>query len=92
MKFSITKITHRIISRYIYSLLIIFIIATLSYLFLFLYKNFYQAIIQTKETIILKEKVAKEIININEFNKVIDKLNQKVTLPKITSNLNNPFD
>ncbi|MEK7557647.1 MAG: hypothetical protein AAB530_00345 [Patescibacteria group bacterium] len=91
MKFSITKITHRIISRYIYSLLIIFIIATLSYLFLFLYKNFYQVIIQAKEIPIFKEKVAKEIIDVNEFNKVIDKLNQKITPSKITSKLNDPF-
>ncbi|MDO9399552.1 MAG: hypothetical protein Q7T79_02625 [bacterium] len=92
MKFNITKITFRTISHYLYGLLVIFIIIILSYLSLFLYKNFYQTIIQTKEIPILREKVAKETVNINEFNRVIDKLNQKIILPKITTNLNDPFD
>ncbi|MEK7202800.1 MAG: hypothetical protein AAB653_00580 [Patescibacteria group bacterium] len=92
MKFNIKKINYRIISQCFYGLLIAFIIATLSCLFLFLYKNFYQVITQAKDIIILKEKVAIKTIDMNEFNKVIDKLDQKIILPKIISNLNNPFD
>ncbi|MFH1233466.1 MAG: hypothetical protein V1649_02325 [Patescibacteria group bacterium] len=88
----ITMLTHRTISRCFYGLLILFIAIILSYLSLFLYKNFYQTITQAKEIIILKEKVSAETINMNEFNKIIDKLNQKIIPAKIPANLNNPFD
>lgn len=92
MKFNIAKITYREISRCFYGLSIIFIAVIFCLLFLFLYKNFYQTITQAKEIVILKEKVATETIDMEEFNKVINKLNQKIIPPKIPANLNNPFD
>ena len=92
MKFNNTKITSKITGQYFYFLLIIFIAIILSCLFLFLYKNFYKVIIQAKEIVILEEKVSVKTIDMNEFNKIIDKLNKKIIMPKIISNLNNSFD
>lgn len=57
---------------------------------LFLYKNFYQTITQTKEIIILKEKVAADTVNIDKFNIVIDKLTEK-NRPKELKNIFSPF-
>jgi len=66
--------------------IILFIIITL-----FLYKNLYQSITQSKEIIILREKVVAETVNINKFNEVIDKFSKKINLKKI-ENINNPFE
>lgn len=56
----------------------------------FLYKNFYQTITQTKEILILREKVALDMVNIEKFNSIIDKLTKK-TAPKELNNITNPF-
>lgn len=57
---------------------------------LFLYKNFYQAITQTKEIMILREKVAVETINLDKFNAIINKLTEKVS-PHELKNIISPF-
>lgn len=92
MKFNLPKITYKIINRYIYFLLIIFIIIVSNYLFLFLYKNLYQIIAHSNEIVILKEKVSAETVNINEFNKIINNLDKKRAQPKTVNNLNDPFN
>ncbi|MBU0637109.1 MAG: hypothetical protein ABH818_01975 [Patescibacteria group bacterium] len=92
MNFKKIKITHQIINLCFYGFLIIFILITLSCLYLFLYNNLYQTITQSKKILILEKKIAVKMININTFNVVIEKLNQKIIPIKIITNLNNPFD
>lgn len=62
----------------------------LTLLSLFLYKNFYQAITQTKEIMILREKVAVETINLDKFNAIINKLTEKIS-PNELKNITSPF-
>lgn len=57
---------------------------------LFLYKNFYQAITQTKEIIILREKVALDAVNLEKFNIIMNKLAAK-TKPNELKNIISPF-
>ena len=90
-KFKKIKITSRKANQWFYSLAIILSLFFLAYLSLFLYKNFYQTIAQSKEIIILKEKVAMETVDMDKFNQIMENLNQKNKLKKIES-LNNPFD
>lgn len=57
---------------------------------LFLYKNFYQTITQSKEIIILREKVAVDTVNIEKFNIIMSKIEKKTTFNK-TENITSPF-
>ena len=57
---------------------------------LFLYKNFYQAVTQTKEIIILRQKVAIEAVNLEKFNIIMNKLAEK-TKPRELKNIKSPF-
>jgi len=57
---------------------------------LFLYKNFYQTITQSKEIIILREKVAIDTVNMEKFNIIINKLTEKTT-PQELKNIISPF-
>jgi len=91
LKLTKLKITPRVISYCFYILIILLTLLTLSGLSLFLYQNFYQTITQSKEILILKEKVVIEMIDIKNFNQIIEKLNQKIAAKKI-STINNPFD
>lgn len=69
------------------ALLAITILALLS---LFLYKNFYQTITQTKKIMILREKMAVETINLDKFNTIINKLMKKIS-PHELKNITSPF-
>ncbi|MFH1661718.1 MAG: hypothetical protein ABIA02_01320 [Candidatus Falkowbacteria bacterium] len=57
------------------------IICVVSFIFvsIFLYNNFYSTISKTKKILILQEKVANEVLDINKFNKVIESLEKKVS-------------
>ena len=57
---------------------------------LFLYKNFYQTITQTKEILILREKVAVDTVNMEKFNIIMDKIAKKTT-PRELINIISPF-
>ncbi len=85
------KITNRRINFWFYLLMTVLCIVLLIYISLFLYFNFYQTITQSKEIIILKDKVAIETVDIVKFNIIIEKLAKKTTI-KTIANLNNPFD
>lgn len=78
----------------IFSLIIIILITSLlSWLFLFLYKNFYQPFTQTKAINILQKEMIKEAINISLFNKIIKELQIKkdINLPKNLEKTKDPF-
>jgi len=89
IKFKV-KITPKKISFWSYFLIIMASISIFSHLSLFLYENFYQAITQSKEILILREKVAIRSINIKKFNDVMEKIKQKTASREIEQ-INNPF-
>ena len=66
-------------------ILIIFILISL-----FLYKNFYQTITQSREILLLREKVAIETVDLEKFNQIINKLKEK-TAAKEPRPLVSPF-
>lgn len=57
---------------------------------IFLYKNFYEVITQSKEIVILREKVAKETINMKKYEEVMNKLEKK-TMKRESGEIKNPF-
>jgi len=89
-KFKI-KISPKQITFWFYFLVIILSLAIFAYTYLFLKNHFYDTITQSKDIIILKEKVASETINVKKFDDIMEKLKQKTT-PRQIKNLNNPFD
>jgi len=84
------KLTPKIISSWLTLIIIILTLVILIFISLFLYKNFYQTITQTKEILILRKKVALDTINMEKFNLIIDKLAKK-TAPKQLDNIISPF-
>lgn len=81
---------HKIIkiSYYLIILAAIFLFYQAS---IFLYKNFYEVIIQSKAIVILREKVAKETVNMKKYDEIINKLDKK-SLTRQLGDLKNPFD
>lgn len=71
------KPSPRLIIRYTYVIIFVLALASLAITSLFLYKNFYETIIQSQEVIILKEKVAVETINVKKFDNIIKAIEDK---------------
>jgi hypothetical protein len=84
------KLTPKKLSSLTASAIIFITLAILIFISFFLYKNFYQTITQTKEIIILREKVAIDTVNMEKFNIIINKIAKKTT-PNMLENINNPF-
>ena len=84
------KLIPKKISSWLTLIIIILTLVILVLISLFLYKNFYQTITQTKEILILREKVALDTINLEKFNLIIDKLAKK-TAPKQLGDIISPF-
>ena len=73
------------------SMIIIFsTIIVLIFISIFLYKNFYQTITQTKKILFLRDKAAFYSVDIEKFDLIIDRLTKK-TLPKKLENVISPF-
>lgn len=84
------KLTPKKISNWTTTIIIATTIIIMICISLFLYKNFYQTITQTKEIIILREKVALDTINMEKFNIIMKKLTEK-TKTEESSNIISPF-
>lgn len=84
------KLTPKKLSGLTASAIIFITLVILIFISSFLYKNFYQTITQTKEIIILREKVAIDTVNMEKFNIIINKIAKKTT-PNVLKNINNPF-
>lgn len=84
------KLTPKKLSGLTTTAIILISLPILIFMSLFLYKNFYQAITQTKEILILREKVAVETVNLEKFNIIMNKLEEK-TKPREFKNVKNPF-
>lgn len=72
-------------------IIIILIISLSSWLFLFLYENFYQPFTQTQKISVLQKEIIKETINISLFNKIIQKLEIKKAINFPKEKIKNPF-
>ena len=77
-------------SIWLATMMVILTIVVLGLVTMFLYKNFYQTLTQTKEIIVLREKVAFDSINMEKFNSIVDKLTKK-TAPKEINDVVSPF-
>ncbi|MFH1255377.1 MAG: hypothetical protein V1667_02835 [bacterium] len=84
------KLTRKKLSSLAAAVIISAASAILIFISLFLYKNFYQTITQTKEILILKEKVAVDMVDMEKFNMIIKKLEEK-TKPGEFQNIISPF-
>jgi len=84
------KLTPKKLSSLTATIIILITSIILIFISLFLYKNFYQTITQTKEIIILREKVAVDTVNMAKFNIIIDKLTKKTKLG-VLKNIVSPF-
>lgn len=85
------KITPKRIIFWFYFLIVVAGLTVSGCVSLFLYENFYQTITQSKEILILQEKVAIETINMKKYDDVMEKIKQKTTLRKLKK-LSDPFD
>lgn len=83
----IKKISFNLATRIIYFAIMIVGIIIFSLASLFLYKNFYQTLTQSGEVLILQGEVAMEDVNIEEFDKALEKLNNKINKEDIEINL-----
>lgn len=84
------KLTPKKISGLAATVIILIILLALICVSLFLYKNFYQTITQTKEILILREKVAVDTVNLEKFNIIMEKLTKK-TAPGELKDIISPF-
>ncbi|MBU0722271.1 hypothetical protein KKA93_02335 [Patescibacteria group bacterium] len=89
-KKSIIKLTLKKLSGLAAEIIILITLIILIFMSLFLYKNFYQAIAQTKKIIILREKVIMGMVDMAKLNIVIDKVTEK-TKPNELKNIISPF-
>lgn len=90
MTIKLIKLTPKKLANLTTAAIIFIILAIIISLSLFLYKNFYQAITQTKEIIILREKVAIDTVNLEKFNIITEKIATK-TRPNELKNIISPF-
>lgn len=84
------KLTPKKLSGLTAMVIIVITLIILIFVSLFLYKNFYMAITQTKEILILREKVAIDTVNMEKFNIIMAKLADKTKFNEI-KNIINPF-
>ncbi|OGF23885.1 hypothetical protein A3H09_03750 [Candidatus Falkowbacteria bacterium RIFCSPLOWO2_12_FULL_45_13] len=84
------KLTPKKITNWLTVIIVFLTMIILIIVFIFLYKNFYQTINQTNEILILREKVALDTVNIEQFNIIFDKLTKKIA-PKELGNIISPF-
>ena len=84
------NLTPRKISSWLTIIIIFLTLLILIFVSVFLYKNFYQTITQTKEILILQEKVALYTVDMKKFDLIISKLEIK-TLPKKIGDIISPF-
>lgn len=84
------KLTPKKLSSLMATAIIFIILIILIFVSLFLYKNFYQTITQTKEILLLRQKVAIDTVDMEKFNVIMDRLTKK-TMPKELKNIISPF-
>ncbi|MCG2701123.1 MAG: hypothetical protein V1825_01235 [Candidatus Falkowbacteria bacterium] len=74
-----------------YLFIIILSVSSLLYNALFLYKNFYQIITRAEEIEILQETIMIEAVDMEKFNSIIEKINEKTSRRELDK-ISNPFD
>lgn len=76
------------IFKYFYLIISIVCFVIFIFISLFLYQNFYKTITQTEEIMVLRREVATEDINMNLFDRIIDRLSEKVKEREIELDIN----
>lgn len=84
------KLTLKKMNLFFYIIFSAAVIVMMAATTLFLYKNFYQTIAQSEEIIILQGKLSIENVDINKFEKVMEKMEKK-TAPRQIREINDPF-
>ena len=84
------KLNIQKINIYFYILTAIATIAALVLMSIFLYKNFYQTITQSETILILRQKVAPQTVNMDKFNKIMERIEKKNKIREL-SGINDPF-
>lgn len=79
--------------KYFYFIIILLIVGFSITLGLFLYKNFYQTITQSKEIILLRKEVAPDSLNLEKVEKIIELLERKTTTTEMINfeKIKDPF-
>ncbi len=85
------KLNTEKINLYFHILTAVSVVVLLTIVSLFLYRNFYQTITQSEEILILQGKVASDVVNMNKFNKILEKIKNKTESRKL-GEIKNPFD
>ena len=81
-------------TRAVYTVIVIIVLAVLVQLGYFMYKNFYQVILQSEDIILLRQEVAPESIDFNKVSQVLEKLENKKNLAETVlapEDLTDPF-
>ncbi|MFH1456871.1 MAG: hypothetical protein ABIF17_02010 [Patescibacteria group bacterium] len=81
-----------ILTRYIYYIFVLLLLVGLGFNISFLYNDFYKTMAQAEVVYILRSQVSFEIVNINLWDAIEDKIKHKKT-PSFKGEeiLNNPF-
>lgn len=77
--------------KYLYLLAAIIILNCLFFATKFLYDKFYLSITQSREVVVLKEKVAPETIDLEDFENIIENIKTKTERKNSEINFN-PFE
>lgn len=86
IKFSTKKIIF-----YIYSFTFLCVVIVLSLTSIYLYNNFFQSVTLSDQVLSLKKVVSSQMVNLQKFNTVMDKIGKK-TASSTQQKINNPFD
>ena len=85
------QITVKKIRPYIKVLLLTTVIAAGVYIFFFLKNDFYSTFANSQTFFTLQKNITNQIVNINEFNDLVDKISQKTSSSSEPNALNDPF-
>ena len=72
------KISYNKIFFYFYIVSVLFGVAIFVLVSLFLYKNFYKTITYSQEILVLRREVVTEDIDMNKFDEIIKKIEEKI--------------
>jgi len=87
----LSGLKHFSISKYLYSITIVLIVAGLCFLFLFLYRNVYLTLSQAEIVTMLKKEIPEESLNKSKLTEIIDNIKIKTTPKQKTEQIKNPF-
>lgn len=91
LKFLKIKITPQKLNLFAYLIISVITVLLIAWTSFFVYKNIYQAIIQSEEILILQKEVAISTVDMNKFNEIIEKIELK-TSERQLEEMDDPFN